>query len=68
MKNQLWILNRFANPLVTTSDVNSQKTIYIFVVLVTIIPGEEACIMSGLKRAISEIILGLRASERGTFW
>lgn len=54
--------------LVTTSDVNSQKTIIFFFVLVTIIPGEEACIMSGLKRAISEIILGLRASERGTFW
>lgn len=34
----------------------------------TITPGDEACIMSGLNRAISEMILGLSASERGTFW
>lgn len=31
------------------------------------IPGEDACIISGLKFATSEIILGLRARERGTF-
>ena len=34
----------------------------------TIIPGDDACIMSGLNRATSEIILGLSARERGTFW
>lgn len=33
----------------------------------TIIPGEDAWIMSGLNFATSEIILGLRAKERGTF-
>lgn len=32
------------------------------------IPGEEAWIMSGLKFATSAMILGLRASESGTFW
>lgn len=31
-------------------------------------PGDEACIISGLNRATSEIILGLSARERGTFW
>lgn len=31
-------------------------------------PGEDAWIMSGLNRATSEIILGLSAKERGTFW
>ena len=31
-------------------------------------PGDDACIMSGLNRATSEIILGLSAKERGTFW
>lgn len=34
----------------------------------TIMPGDDACIMSGLNRATSEIILGLSAKERGTFW
>lgn len=34
----------------------------------TIIPGDDACIMSGLNRATSEIIRGLSARERGTFW
>lgn len=33
----------------------------------TMIPGEDACMMSGLKLATSEIILGLSARERGTF-
>lgn len=32
------------------------------------IPGDDACIISGLNRATSEIILGLSARERGTFW
>jgi len=32
------------------------------------IPGEEACIISGLNFATSPIILGLSASESGTFW
>lgn len=30
-------------------------------------PGDDACMISGLKRATAEIILGLSASERGTF-
>lgn len=30
-------------------------------------PGDDACIMSGLNFATSEIILGLRARDRGTF-
>lgn len=34
----------------------------------TIMPGDEACIMSGLNWATAEIILGLSAKERGTFW
>ena len=34
---------------------------------VTMIPGEEAWIMSGLNFATSPIILGLSASESGTF-
>lgn len=34
----------------------------------TMTPGDDACIISGLKLATSEMILGLRASERGTFW
>lgn len=34
----------------------------------TMIPGDDACIISGLNRATSEIILGLSARERGTFW
>lgn len=33
----------------------------------TMIPGEEACIISGLNWETCEIILGLRAKERGTF-
>ena len=33
----------------------------------TMIPGDDACIISGLNRATSEIILGLSARERGTF-
>jgi hypothetical protein len=32
------------------------------------IPGEVACIMSGLNLVTSENILGLNANERGTFW
>lgn len=35
--------------------------------MLAIIPGDDACIMSGLNRATSEIILGLSARERGTF-
>lgn len=31
------------------------------------IPGDDACIMSGLKFATCEIIRGLRARDRGTF-
>lgn len=34
----------------------------------TIIPGDVECIISGLNWATSEIILGLSAKERGTFW
>ena len=34
----------------------------------TIMPGDEACMMSGLNRATSEMILGLSANESGTFW
>lgn len=34
----------------------------------TIIPGDDAWMISGLNLATSEIILGLRARERGTFW
>ena len=36
--------------------------------ILAIIPGDEACIMSGLNRATSEMILGLSARDRGTFW
>lgn len=36
--------------------------------ILTIIPGDDACMISGLKLATSEIILGLSAKERGTFW
>ena len=32
----------------------------------TMIPGDDACIMSGLNLATSMIIRGLRANERGT--
>ena len=35
--------------------------------ILAIIPGDEACIMSGLNRATSEMILGLSARDRGTF-
>lgn len=34
----------------------------------TIIPGDDAWIMSGLNCLTSLIILGLNASESGTFW
>lgn len=34
----------------------------------TIIPGDEAWIMSGLNWATAEIILGLSARDSGTFW
>ena len=33
----------------------------------TIIPGDDECIISGLNWTTSEIILGLSARERGTF-
>jgi hypothetical protein len=36
--------------------------------MITIIPGEVAWIMSGLNLFTSENILGLNASESGTFW
>lgn len=39
-----------------------------FYVTITMIPGEDAWIISGLKFATSEIILGLSARESGTFW
>lgn len=34
---------------------------------ITITPGDEACIISGLNFATSDTILGLRAKDRGTF-
>lgn len=34
----------------------------------TIIPGDDACIISGLNWETSDIILGLSARESGTFW
>jgi ethanolamine utilization microcompartment shell protein EutS len=36
--------------------------------MITITPGEVAWIMSGLNLATAENILGLNASESGTFW
>lgn len=31
-------------------------------------PGDEACMISGLNCETADIILGLSASDRGTFW